>query len=312
MNQETTTENRQRAENAEVKTIGGTVEEAAGGSTSPSDGTALRKNREITPSWRHWVAPFFWMISYLLCTLAVSFIFIALRQDPTDHALVITGLGGLLFIPLGLLSLKRHPAAPEGERTAPLSSKQRVFWLLALLGVQGASAGVVALYDVLSAYCPFIERAMRQYEELSGQITLKGSLGLVALITVLIAPATEEILFRGIAFGRWRRVMPVWLAVLVSSLAFSLFHGNWVQSTYTFLPGLVCGLALAKTGSLRLAIALHAIYNFVGGVLPQLLGTETQMMNLIYQVEIVLFILVLVQVFRNWFQKRRQPKSVIR
>lgn len=308
MNQEATTENRQMAENTAVKTVEGSVD----GSTSPSDSTVQRKNQEITPSWRHWAAPFFWMISYLLCTLAVSFVFIALRQDPTDHALVITGLGGLLFIPLGLLALKRYPAAPEGEKSDPLSGRQRLFWLMALLGVQGASAGVVALYDVLSAYCPFMERAMRQYEELSGQITLEGSLGLVALITVLVAPITEEILFRGISFGRWRRVMPVWLAVLASSLAFSLFHGNWVQSTYTFLPGLVCGLALAKTGSLRLSIALHAIYNFVGGVLPQLLGTETHMMNLIYQVEIVLLILVLAQVFRNWFQKRRQAKSVIR
>lgn len=87
----------------------------------------------------------------------------------------------------------------------------------------------------------------------------------------ILAPITEEILFRGLI---QRTMLPFGkkFAILVSSFTFGLFHGNLLQTPYAFVVGLVLGYVAAEYNILW-AMVLHMINNLLlGDVLYRVLG----------------------------------------
>ena len=77
----------------------------------------------------------------------------------------------------------------------------------------------------------------------------------------ILAPVTEEILFRGLI---QKTLMPYGrnFAIFVSAFTFGLFHGNLVQSPFAFLVGLVLGYVAAEY-SIAWAMLLHMINNLL-------------------------------------------------
>ena len=76
-----------------------------------------------------------------------------------------------------------------------------------------------------------------------------------------LLPFLEELLHRGVVFGRLRRRMGMWPAVLVSALVFAMLHFNMVQFIYAFLLGIVFALFVEKTGHLYPAVVAHVVAN---------------------------------------------------
>lgn len=85
----------------------------------------------------------------------------------------------------------------------------------------------------------------------------------VFVCVVLIAPITEEFLFRKLLIDRLHKHGEL-LAILTSAIFFGLYHQNIYQMLPTFAAGLVLGYLYCKTGSYLAVTLLHAIYNFVG------------------------------------------------
>jgi membrane protease YdiL (CAAX protease family) len=87
---------------------------------------------------------------------------------------------------------------------------------------------------------------------------------LVAFLTlVVIAPMAEELLFRGYLYGKLRRLMPLWVAILITSVTFGLVHGQWNVGIDVFaLSVVLCGLR-EMTGSIWAGILLHMIKNAI-------------------------------------------------
>lgn len=83
----------------------------------------------------------------------------------------------------------------------------------------------------------------------------------VCMLAVIVAPVTEELIFRGCLYGILRKYLGRTVAILVSAIVFALIHGH-VPS----LPGLVVlavGLALVyeRCGSLWAPLSMHAGFN---------------------------------------------------
>ena len=80
-------------------------------------------------------------------------------------------------------------------------------------------------------------------------------------LAVVIAPVTEELVFRGLILrgllGRWRPAA----AILFSSGLFALVHFNPVQAPVALLLGLLTGWLYVRTRSLGLCILAHALNN---------------------------------------------------
>jgi membrane protease YdiL (CAAX protease family) len=89
-------------------------------------------------------------------------------------------------------------------------------------------------------------------------------------LLVIIAPITEELLFRGIILrGLLSRHRPA-TAVVVTAILFTVLHLNPWQSVSALFLGIVLGWFYVRSGSVAICIFGHATYNSMVVVFPVL------------------------------------------
>jgi membrane protease YdiL (CAAX protease family) len=90
------------------------------------------------------------------------------------------------------------------------------------------------------------------------------------LIMFFIQSSFEEVVSRAFLIPTIERRSNVWLAILGSSLLFSLVHGSnpnvtWLGLTNVFLAGILMGMLFVRYRSIWAPIGLHAAWNFLQG-----------------------------------------------
>lgn len=97
---------------------------------------------------------------------------------------------------------------------------------------------------------------------------------------IIIAPVAEEILFRGYLYGKLRKLVPLWAAMLMTSVLFGLVHGQWNVGIDVFALSMVLCSLREVTGSIWTGILLHMLKNsiafyllFINPILPYTMGT---------------------------------------
>ena len=96
-------------------------------------------------------------------------------------------------------------------------------------------------------------------------------LWLIMAVAVVIGPIIEEIMFRKILIDRLSPFGDFY-AVLFSSVAFGLFHGNLYQLYYAALIGFILGYVYTRTRRIIYPIIIHITVNFLGSVVPMLVA----------------------------------------
>ena len=97
---------------------------------------------------------------------------------------------------------------------------------------------------------------------LFGTFLLFLALGLLALVvTAVLAPWAEELLFRGVIQQRLETLLGPAEALIVQAALFSALHLSAVILVTHFAMGLALGWLLRKSGSLYPGMALHALWN---------------------------------------------------
>lgn len=84
------------------------------------------------------------------------------------------------------------------------------------------------------------------------------SIALQLLVTVVLAPLTEELLFRGLIRAELRTHMKPRTAALMGALLFGMYHGNISQGMYAFFLALCLELVSEWSSSLLPAVCMHA------------------------------------------------------
>lgn len=121
---------------------------------------------------------------------------------------------------------------------------------------------------------PIPESVWEEYAEYSAGISDQSRPLLSFLATVIVAPITEEIFFRGLIYTRLKRGMPTIVAILVESAIFGAMHGAAIWMAYAFVLGIVMTLLYEKFGSILVSIAFHAAFNLAGGYLVPMMDSE--------------------------------------
>lgn len=84
---------------------------------------------------------------------------------------------------------------------------------------------------------------------------------LYAIVVSVCAPVWEEIVFRGFLLPSLTRYMPVWCAILVSSVAFALAHFNVQRMLPLIFLGVVMGVIFTRSRNLMPSMLLHSLWN---------------------------------------------------
>ncbi|MBW4635372.1 MAG: CPBP family intramembrane metalloprotease [Iphinoe sp. HA4291-MV1] len=102
-----------------------------------------------------------------------------------------------------------------------------------------------------------------------------------AIVLVVVAPITEEFLFRGIILQRWASKWGIRAGLLGSSLLFGIGHANIVGLS---MVGVILGVLYIRTRSLIVPIACHAMNNsFV--VVMMLLPSASKTTSAVHRLE---------------------------
>lgn len=97
------------------------------------------------------------------------------------------------------------------------------------------------------------------------------------LFVCITGPICEEYIFRYLLLKPLRKYGD-WLAVIISSLCFGAFHGNFDQFAYAAFVGMFLAIAVVRTNSIKSSLILHIINNTIvclSDVLPKFKSTET-------------------------------------
>uniref|UniRef100_A0A2C9WJA6 CAAX prenyl protease 2/Lysostaphin resistance protein A-like domain-containing protein n=1 Tax=Manihot esculenta TaxID=3983 RepID=A0A2C9WJA6_MANES len=84
---------------------------------------------------------------------------------------------------------------------------------------------------------------------------------LYAIVVSVCAPVWEEIVFRGFLLPSLTRYMPVWCAILVSSVAFALAYFDVQRMLPLIFLGVVMGVIFTRSRNLMSSMLLHSLWN---------------------------------------------------
>ena len=150
---------------------------------------------------------------------------------------------------------------PKGETNLLFKNLKTPGWYL-FINVFLISVGLTILLNRLFTLIP--------WEVFEGEHVVQDSetlfsIPLIARILIygLIAPISEELLFRGAIYARLRKIMPPIAGVIISSLAFGIYHLNWMQGFYAFIMGSVMAICFECFDCFAAAVIFHSVSNLL-------------------------------------------------
>ena len=112
----------------------------------------------------------------------------------------------------------------------------------------------------------FILNNIKYFDEIMGnygtKISKLSSNYVEVIKTVIIAPISEEVLFREWIYNFLKKRTKFYN--LIQAFLFALFHFILVQSIYAFISGIFLGNVKRKTDSLETVIFCHSFFNLIG------------------------------------------------
>lgn len=112
------------------------------------------------------------------------------------------------------------------------------------------------------------------------------SVVIFVVINTLMVGASEEIMFRGVLFRALEKAMPIWPAIIVTSVLFGAVHSLNVFITGDLMPSVIQSIAAGMSGLVFMAIVIRTgsiwpaiVYHFIWDCLLFLLGSVASAAN---------------------------------
>lgn len=132
-----------------------------------------------------------------------------------------------------------------------------------LLGVKGIIDIWFMILDSLALKSNFINQLLDNFAAGPGNTSYSEPYIYLVLSVVILGPLVEELVFRGIVYRELSLGINKKLAILLSGLAFGIFHWNIIQFTYTVLIGLLLAYLYKRYENFALPVYLHILNNFL-------------------------------------------------
>jgi phosphoglycolate phosphatase-like HAD superfamily hydrolase/membrane protease YdiL (CAAX protease family) len=215
----------------------------------------------------------------------------------TGQAVLLTGISAAVSIPFLVWFFVRDEKRRSAFafRKGILQDRQWKIWkILAAVLFIAAAASCIDFLIGLSPL-PEIDTA---YQSAAEAITAP-SLAMQIIVIGIVGPVAEELVFRALLFRRLRDYLNPVLAILISGIAFGVYHGNFVQGIFAGVLGILLALLYEESGTLIVPIAAHMANNLYATFLGQYPDAVTDPFSMT-----VFLIIVLVSVWFFFLRKR--------
>ena len=132
---------------------------------------------------------------------------------------------------------------------------------LALAGFFGYLAFSAILTALFSIF-PWFNLTENQPLLYSTLISPSGKI-LAALALVVAGPILEEVIYRGLIYGKLRKKHSLVTSILIVSILFGFLHGQWNVGVDVFALSVVACLMRETTGTIYAGIILHILKNAI-------------------------------------------------
>ena len=215
-----------------------------------------------------------WYILYpFLFYYAVMLIFVTLAQwifgMDDSHFVLCQLIATILTIPFmlplyrqgqGFAGMKRQPVGVTKERTV------HVLWAVLITACISIAVNNIITMTGLPEMSTGYQKANAGF--------YGGNLITEVLCLAVFTPVLEELVFRGIIYGRLKTMIPKLAAILLSALIFAVVHTNIVQFLYAFLVGILLAILMDCAGNVYGAMAGHMAANLIA-----IVRTETHLLD---------------------------------
>ncbi|MCR5719189.1 MAG: CPBP family intramembrane metalloprotease [Lachnospiraceae bacterium] len=157
-------------------------------------------------------------------------------------------IGVVLFF---IKAEKRSFMYEAGLKKASL--KDFLLWFVISVG---ATAVTLALFNMI----PRDISVVSSYVE-SSKVLFDSPFILKLLGSVVMAPLCEELFFRGLIFNNLKKIMPLFVAAVFSSLIFGVLHGQILWVAYATAFGVFLCFIVHYSRNLAAALVIHALFN---------------------------------------------------
>jgi len=143
----------------------------------------------------------------------------------------------------------------QKEKKPEKKGKWYTLWITFVLGMTGN-----LLFSILMNRLGITEQFSNATQEALFQSNF-----FVQIIGIgILVPLVEELIFRGLVYGKLRMYYGRVPAVLFSALLFSVYHGNMIQMLYALPMGILLALVYEKWGMLAAPVLFHIGANLLG------------------------------------------------
>lgn len=204
-----------------------------------------------------------WYILYpFLFYYAVMLIFMTLAQwifgMDNSHFVLCQLIATILTIPFmlplyrqgqGFAGIEKQPVGVTKERAA------HVLWSVLITACISIAVNNIITMTGLPEMSAGYQKANAGF--------YGGNLIMEILCLAVFTPVLEELVFRGIIYGRLKTMLPKMVAILLSALIFAVVHTNIVQFLYAFPVGIVLAILMDCAGNVYGAMAGHMAANLI-------------------------------------------------
>jgi Predicted metal-dependent membrane protease len=228
-------------------------------------------------TWRWWDAIGVVFGALILGSIASIPVFAVLHDTRSNGASgvselaqgIVTDAVGLVVVILWLI--RWHPEWRQAIGFPPRGRRLREALTGAALGLAVLVAATVASTVILTILQAATGGAKQSLPEQVRSDLSHGAVVLFAILALVVAPITEEFVFRGLIFRTIRDRHGFLFAAVVSALLFGLVHfvavNDWQSTLALQATMVITGLGLAtiyeKRGNLVASIAAHSAFNAV-------------------------------------------------
>lgn len=163
-------------------------------------------------------------------------------------------------------------------------------------------------YDISLENSVMVSNSVKYY---SGILPILG-ISLMAINLLLIAPISEELVFRGIVYTRAEKKSNSIVAIILSSLLFGCMHfaaGGGILVIGAILMGAVFGYIFYKYNSLWICIISHIVANLPDFILFNHIDISNNLLIILKIVFIIIFVISFALMFKKGNCERKLLKT---